>query len=63
MIYLIHDENDPRGTHAPLQPLRTHLATPHGTRAADVPEMQDALLEPTAGTQDQTGTAGGGARC
>jgi hypothetical protein len=59
MIYLRHDEDNTRSTHASLQALRAHLAATDGVRPAAVPEVQEQVLEQAARAQDPAGTAGG----
>jgi hypothetical protein len=62
MIYLRHDRHT-QGADASLQSVRTRLAAPNGDGTADVPEVQEQVLEQGTGARDQAGTAGGGARC
>lgn len=62
MIDLPNAQKHSGGARPSLQPLPARLAAPNRARAAEVPEMQDNLLEPAAGTQDQARTARGGAR-
>lgn len=62
MIDLLGDPKHSGSAHASLQPVPTRLAAPNSARAAQVPQVQDQVVEQAARARHQAGTASGGAR-
>jgi hypothetical protein len=58
MIDLLGDQKHSGSAHAPLQPLPTRLAAPNSARAAEVPEVQDQVVEQGACAEDPEKAAG-----
>jgi hypothetical protein len=58
MIDLPNAQEHSGGAHPSLQPLPARLAAPNRPRAPQVPQMQNQVLEPAAGAQDQAQPAG-----
>ena len=52
MIDLPNAQKHSGGARPSLQPLSARLAAPNRARAAELPELQDHILEPAAGAQN-----------
>lgn len=63
MIYLRHDDERTQRADASLQSVRTRLASANGDRTADVPQVQEQVLEQGTGAEHPARKTRGGAWC